>query len=117
PAVFEFYLRQMILPYWIGPSHPLRGLATSSIGLTNFVIPVLITGVALWWMSWIAGRSRLARIGLALLLVPLLPAMNITAFHPEQLVHDRYLYLPLLGFLILVIPALGSLLQQLAKEQ
>jgi tetratricopeptide (TPR) repeat protein len=117
PAVFAFYLRQMILPYWIGPSYPIRALTTSSIGLENFFIPLVVTGVVAWWMIWIAGRSRLGRIGLALLLVPLLPAMNITAFHPEQLVHDRYLYLPLLGFLILVLPALGSLLQQVAKEQ
>ena len=117
PSVFTFYLRQMILPYWIGPSYPMRALATSSIGLQNFVIPLVIAGVFVWWMIWIAGRSRLGRVGVALLLVPLLPAMNITAFHPEQLVHDRYLYLPLLGFLILILPALGALLQQVAKEQ
>src|SRR5204863_68081 len=58
-----------------------------------------------------------ARIGLALFLVPLIPAMNMMAFHPEQLVHDRYLYLPLLGFLIITVPAVISLLRRVAGER
>ncbi|HKP03874.1 MAG TPA: tetratricopeptide repeat protein [Chthoniobacterales bacterium] len=114
PAVFAFYLRQMIAPYWIGPSYPLR--AVTSLGLLNFVVPLVVSAVAGWWMVRMAGRTRIARIGLALLLVPLLPAMYIAAFHPEQLVHDRYLYLPLLGFLMLVIPVLASLLERVAGE-
>lgn len=117
PAVFAFYLRQMIVPFSIGPSYPLRAVTPANIGLGNFVVPLAITIVAGWWMLRMAGRSKTARIGLALLLIPLLPAMNIVAFHPEQLVHDRYLYLPLLGFLMLVVPALGSLLQRLAGER
>jgi tetratricopeptide (TPR) repeat protein len=56
-------------------------------------------------------------MGLALLLIPLLPAMNIVAFGPEHLVHDRYLYLPVLGFLILVIPPVASLLQRIGGER
>jgi tetratricopeptide (TPR) repeat protein len=68
-------------------------------------------------MIRMAGRSKIARIGLALLLIPLLPTLNIAAFDPEQLVHDRYLYLPLLGFLILTVPAIASLLQGFASER
>jgi tetratricopeptide (TPR) repeat protein len=117
PAVFSFYLRQMVAPFWIGPSYPLRAVTTANIGLFNFVIPLVVTGVAGWWMVRAAERSKIARIGLALFLVPLLPAMYISAFHPEQLVHDRYLYLPLLGFLFLAIPALASLLERVAGER
>ena len=116
PAVFVFYLRQMFVPLWIGPSYPLRAVTTANAGLSNCVIPLLLTVAAGWWMLWMAGRSRIARFGLALFLIPLLPAMNISAFAPEQLVHDRYLYLPLLGFLILLIPPLASLFQRLAGE-
>jgi tetratricopeptide (TPR) repeat protein len=43
--------------------------------------------------------------------------MNIGAFGPEQIVHDRYLYLPLLGFLILLVPAFTSLLQRIGGER
>ncbi|MFZ1220748.1 MAG: tetratricopeptide repeat protein, partial [Chthoniobacterales bacterium] len=116
PAVFAFYLRQMIAPLLIGPSYPLRAVTTENVGLFNFVIPLVVSMVAGWWMVRIAGRSKIARIGLALLLVPLLPAMYIAAFHPEQLVHDRYLYLPLLGFLMLIVPVLASFLERVAGE-
>ena len=43
--------------------------------------------------------------------------MNIVVFDPEQIVHDRYLYVALLGFLLLVIPALASLLQRIGGER
>jgi protein O-mannosyl-transferase len=117
PAILAFYLRQMIFPVWIGPSYPLRAVTAANIGVGNFIVPFAIAIVAGWWMMRMAGRSKIARIGMALFLVPLVPAMNIVAFHPEQLVHDRYLYLPLLGFLMLVVPALGSLLQRVAGER
>jgi protein O-mannosyl-transferase len=117
PAVFAFYLRQMIAPYWIGPSYPLRAVTSTNIGLYNFVIPLIVTVIAGWWMIRMAKQSKIARIGLALFWVPLLPTFNIGAFQPEQLVHDRYLYVPLLGFLVLMIPALGSLFQRIAGER
>ena len=116
PAVFTFYLRQMVVPIWIGPSYPLRAVTTANAGLSNCIVPLVITIAVAWWAIWMARRTRIARFGLALFVVPLLPAMNISAFQSEQLVHDRYLYLPLLGFLILLIPALASLLQRLAGE-
>lgn len=112
PAVFAFYLRQMIMPYWIGPSYPMRAVADVNIGMTNFAIPLAVAVAAIGWMIWMASRSKTARIGLAIFLVPLLPTFNIGVFHPEQLVHDRYLYLPLLGFLLLTIPAIASALQR-----
>ena len=117
PAVFAFYLRQMIVPYWIGPSYRLRVVTTANIGMANFIIPLVVTIVAGWWMIRMAGRSKIARIGLALLLIPLLLTLNIAVFPPEQLVHDRYLYVPLLGFLILTVPAIASLLQRAVSER
>lgn len=117
PAVFAFYLRQMLGPIWLGPSYPLRAVTPSSIGAWNFVIPLIVAIMAGVWMFWEARRSKIARIGLALFLVPLLPVMNIVAFGAEQLVHDRYLYLPLLGFLIVLVPAITHWLQRLGAER
>jgi protein O-mannosyl-transferase len=117
PAVFAFYFRQMIIPFWIGPSYPLRAVTPGTVGAGNFIIPLVVTMVAGWWMIRMARLSRIARIGLALFLVPLIPAMNIVAFGPEHLVHDRYLYVPLLGFLMLVIPAFASWLQRMGGER
>jgi Tfp pilus assembly protein PilF len=112
PMVFSFYLRQIVFPFQIGPSYPLRAVTLANIGVGNFVVPLIVSLVAGGWMLWRARQSKLARIGLALFALPLLPAMNIAAFVPEQIVHDRYLYLPLLGFLIMVVPAIASLFER-----
>lgn len=117
PSVFAFYLRQMIVPFWIGPSYPLRVVTPANLGMGNFVIPLILTILAAWWMIRTAMVSRIARVGLALFLVPLAPVMNIVVFGSEQLVHDRYLYLPLLGFLILLVPVWTSLLQWIGSER
>lgn len=117
PSVFVFYVRQMIVPFWIGPSYPLRVVTPTNLGMGNFFVPLFGTILAAWWMIWMAMRSRIARIGVALFLVPLAPVMNIVVFGPEQLVHDRYLYLPLLGFLILLVPVWTSLLQWIGTER
>lgn len=108
PSVFAFYLRQIVFPFWIGPSYSLRPV--TNISLTNFIIPIVVSGLALFVLVKLALRSRVGRLGLALFILPLVPAMNITAFLPEQIVHDRYLYFPLLGFLMIVVPELAKLI-------
>jgi tetratricopeptide (TPR) repeat protein len=113
PAVLTFYLRQTFLPIWVGPSYPLRPLTLGSIGLLNFVLPVLvvIVGGLLAWR--LVRREPVRQIGLALWLLPLLPALNIGAFYREHIVHDRYLYLSLLGALMVVVPALAAGLRRI----
>lgn len=112
PMVFTFYLRQIVFPFWIGPSYPIRAVTPGNTGLMNFVIPLVVSLLAGGGMLWLAYRNKLARIGLALFVLPLIPAMNIGAFEPEQIVHDRYLYLPLLGFLILTVPLVAKLFER-----
>lgn len=113
PAVFAFYLRQIVFPLWVGPAYGLRAVTGRTIGLTNFFLPVIISLVSLIALFWMARRSLVQRVGLALFLITLAPAMNIGGFLPEQLVHDRYLYLPLLGFLMVTIPELARLAKPL----
>jgi tetratricopeptide (TPR) repeat protein len=48
-----------------------------------------------------------------LLLLPILPVLNVAAFPSEQIVHDRYLYLPLFGLLIIVF----SLIEEVLKPR
>jgi len=99
PLLMLFYLRQMVFPYWLGPNHAIRPIDTADPYL--FFLPLLIVtaiGAGLWY----AARGPLARLGAALLLSPLLPAFLISSFPREEIAHDRYLYLPMLGLIILV---------------
>ncbi len=104
PQLAAFYLRQTVAPVSIGPSYPLRAVGFDQIGLWNFIVPSIVVLVVGVWSYRRARKDRLFLLGLAMFVLLLAPAMNINAFIPEQLVHDRYLYLPLLGFLIAVIP-------------
>jgi tetratricopeptide (TPR) repeat protein len=102
PSMFAFYLRQMFFPYWVGANYPLEPV--SQIGMGNFVVPLIVSIAALAAIFHLAKSTERGKLAAALFLLPLATAMNATAFIPEQIVHDRYLYLPLLGMLMLVVP-------------
>lgn len=106
PTVFLFYLKQLIYPVNLCANYSIK-LAENI--LMDFVTPSLISLSILSLMFILARRSSLQKLGLFLFLLPLLPVMNLSLFSSEQLVHDRYLYLPLLGFLILILPSLTFL--------
>ena len=71
----------------------------------NFFIPLAVTAAVAAAVVFIWRRGPVGRFAAALFVLPLLPAFNITAFIPEQIVHDRYLYLPLLGLLMAIYSA------------
>ena len=110
PSVFVFYLKQIIFPITIGTNYPLRPVET--IDLFNFILPLIISILAVILFYLLARRSFVQKIGFALFFLPLLPAMNITAFVPEQIVHDRYLYFSLLGYLLMLFPYVAESLRK-----
>src|SRR5262249_1331506 len=54
-------------------------------------------------------HNKLVRTGLIWIIIPLLPVLNTLSFKPEDLVHDRYLYLSLFGFGLLFAAAVKLL--------
>jgi protein O-mannosyl-transferase len=113
PSMFVFYLKQMIFPLWVGANHSLRPIMEFS--LFGFGLPLLVSlaAIILFWL--LAGKSFVQKIGFAIFVLTLLPAMNASAFTFEQIVHDRYLYLPLLGFLMMIFPYLAELFERIFK--
>lgn len=110
PSVFVFYLKQTFFPLTLGVNYPLRPVV--EIGLTNFFLPLVIS-LAVVAALWFACRkSFLRQIGVCLFLLPLLPVLNVASFPFDQIVHDRYLYLPLFGILIIVFSLLDEFFKQ-----
>jgi len=110
PTVIAFYLRQTFLPFTLGPVYPLRPLGPGDLDAGSFFAPLAVVVAALVAAWWMARRGAVQAIGLALFVLTLLPALNIAALPPERLVQDRYLYLPLLGALMMVVPTATALL-------
>lgn len=108
PAMFAFYLRQIFAPFSIAINYPLQPV--TEIGVTNFAIPLVVSCLAIAGIIYLVITSSKMRLAAAIFLLPLIPTLNATMFDPEQIVHDRYLYLPLLGALMILVPLAARLL-------
>jgi tetratricopeptide (TPR) repeat protein len=98
PSVLWFYLRHLIWPLHIGLFYDL-GYATR---LKDALLPALgVLAFAAALVFW--GRNR-PLVAFASLWLPLfiLPPLNLRAFAAVEIVHDRYLYLPSIGFCLLI---------------
>jgi tetratricopeptide (TPR) repeat protein len=66
------------------------------------VAPVIaLTAIAVLLWQW-SKRAPIVRLAVAWLVLPILPVLNISVFYDGELAHDRYLYVPSIGFAILV---------------
>lgn len=107
PRVGLFYVVQALFPVRISPFYQINHIVKPT--LENFFLPgvaFLAVGAAFLWMAVGPARSRATFAGLTLFAALLAPAAYVIHFPPDTVVHDRYLYTPLLGLLVLVISVL-----------
>ena len=100
PGVILFYLKQLIWPVGLSPFYDVP-YVTGPVAST-FVLPAIIVTLVTVPLCFWSRRSRSAGFASVWIIVSLLPVLNPKAFGLEELVHDRYLYLPSMGFAILV---------------
>lgn len=110
PQMFFFYLKQIFAPLFVAINYPITPV--KEISGMNFIVPLFVSIAVIAGIFYLARSSKQARLAAAIFLVPLIPAMNATAFPSEQIVHDRYLYLPLLGALMLLVPLAGKVMSE-----
>jgi hypothetical protein len=116
PSLALFYARHLLWPARLSGFYDFP--LVESPRLRSFVVPSLALMVTL---ALIVSFVRSVRhsaprpaifMALLLLLAPLLPAFHLAALEPGNFVHDRYLYLPVAGFALLMAIAFHSLSQQ-----
>ena len=106
PRVLAFYLFHLFLPTEHSLFYPITPVR--ELGSTNFFIPLLTVAVAAAALLWISRRSPLAAFSSALLIVPILPVLNLRAFPFDDFLHDRYIYLAIAGFSMLIALAIRA---------
>jgi hypothetical protein len=106
PRLAGIYLRHLFWPVPLSPVYALREVAPSGVGLVP-PLAALVSLVALG--TWLWRRDALSKISLAWFVVFLLPVLDVSLLSTDRLVHDRYLYLPSLGALLLVAHSLSKL--------
>lgn len=117
PVVLAFYVRQILLPVELGPMYGVRVISGESIATLGVIISYAVALICFCGAAYtiVKGR-RWTRLGLLWFLLPIGLAFDIRVFLPEHLVHDRYLYLPLLGALIMVAGCITAIVERLVRH-
>ena len=112
PSLLWFYLKELLWPVNLSVFHDLRPVQAP--GFASFCLPALVLLSAVMatfcWRRVCPERARTILFLALWTLVALSPALYIRSFAPEETVHDRYLYLPSVGFATLLALALEQLL-------
>lgn len=108
PSLVWFYLRHLAVPAPMSLFYDVPYVLRPTLG--NFWLPLGVTlAVAAGLWGW-GRRSRAAALAGLWLVLPLVPPLvSIAVFGNGEIVHDRYLYLPSIGFVILVALALARI--------
>ncbi|MGA3167384.1 MAG: tetratricopeptide repeat protein [Terriglobia bacterium] len=122
PSVLLFYLRLLLWPFNLSCYYDTPYV--SAPAFRDFVLPLTVILLALaaliFWYRWTRRQSReesraLAFAGLWMALA-IAPVLNFRLLPEGEIAHDRYLYLPSVGFVILVALALRQVERRLARS-
>ncbi|HXY25429.1 MAG TPA: hypothetical protein VEI73_12310, partial [Candidatus Acidoferrum sp.] len=107
-ALFELY--RAILPMGLSPHYDFRPVDASN--LSQVVLP-LIGFLALIVLAVLAARrAQWLWAAFAWLLLPLLPSLNLRWVNEDDFVHDRYMYMSMLGVALLAGAGFSALKQR-----
>ena len=117
PTVMWFDLKHLLLPVSSSEFYSLGYVTAPSFN--NCLLPVLFLLIAAAAVLYAVTRLNNPRLGLFALLwivLSILPTLYLRAVAPDNFVHDRFLYLPSVGFVILLALAVQQFPAQLAGE-
>ncbi len=112
PSALAFYLRQMFWPSAVVPYYPVYIVQSwKSQAFFAPLIGLIAAAAVLGYLLWRSAGWRRFSICMTWILVPLAPGLYLKALAPFELVHERFLYAPLVGFCIA-----AALVMQWASE-
>jgi protein O-mannosyl-transferase len=103
PSVLWFDLKHLLFPISSSEFYSLSYVTAP--GFENFLLPILFLVCALVAAGYLICKLRDPRLGVfasAFAFVTILPTLYLRAIAPGNFVHDRFLYLPSVGIVILV---------------
>ncbi len=121
PSVLLFYLRLLVWPFRLSCYYDTP--TVSSPGWHDLILPatllaIVAAALALWYKRTRQAAPREANamaFAFLWMLLTLLPVLNFRFLQEGEIAHDRYLYLPSVGFSILVAIALRQTVGGVAR--
>ena len=118
PGALAIYLRLLAVPWAASPAH--RLLPPAGLAAPDFLMAIAIVVVAAGIFGLAIRNS--SRRGLYLfcgawMAISIAPAMNLPSFRSDMIVQDRYLYLPSVGWCLMVAFALAGFAQRNPHRQ
>jgi Flp pilus assembly protein TadD len=112
PSVLAFYLRLLVWPSGLSCYYDTPYVSSPS--WKDFILPALLVtgvaaGLAFWYVRTRRSAPRQAKaIAFACfwMILTLLPVLNFRYLPEGEIAHDRYVYLPSVGFVVVVAIAL-----------
>ncbi len=107
PSLLWFWTKHLFWPAELSTFYDLP--AVSEPNFANFTLPLILMVIIAGALFLAARRHREIAFASIWLVLPLLPLLDIRVFIEDDFAHDRYLYLPSVGFAIVVAFALRRL--------
>ncbi len=107
PSLLWFYAKLLIWPFGLSAFYDTP--YTTTVTFSDFILPaiaVTVVVLALWFGS---RKSRMVAFACAWLILPIIPVLNLPSLLKDEIAHDRYLFLPSIGFSILIALAVTRL--------
>jgi tetratricopeptide (TPR) repeat protein len=108
-SLFVSYLQKLLLPINLSAFYLFRPITSVFQAKALISIGLILVFILFVWVA--SRKNNLVFFGLLLITVPLLPALYIPALG-ESVFSERYLYLPSVGFVILIAALLFWLQQK-----
>jgi Flp pilus assembly protein TadD len=100
PSVLLFYFRLLVWPVGLSAFYDTPYI--TSLSVRDFILPAVAIAIIVTALYFWSRRSRLVAFFCIWMLLPILPLFNLSVFKDGEIAHDRYLYLPSVGFCILI---------------
>lgn len=115
PKLLLFYLEHLVWPFGLSVFYDMPYIDRP--GLVSFFLPLAAligVGAVVWLWSrrleeTLPGAKRTVAFAAVWLLLPFAPLLDLSVLPAGEIAHDRYLYLPSIGFAILVAMAIRHL--------
>ena len=107
PSVLSFYIQHLMPTPQLSEFYPLDYVkqATAAAVLVPLISIVVAAGLVFVVVRQLSQKND-ASFALVLIVLPLLPVLDLRSLTPGDIVHDRYLYLPSVGFALLMALAI-----------